>query len=105
MPGASWAEIGPFTWVALHSAYQKNRLFEDRQVSGPFAQWIHRHEFERVGDSTLLTDRIDYRLPGGLWANRLLGWAVQLGLQQMFRHRHRITKRFCEKGFHENHNA
>jgi ligand-binding SRPBCC domain-containing protein len=98
-------KIGPFRWVALHSAYKKNRLFEDQQVSGPFAQWIHRHEFEQVGNSTRLTDRIDYRLPGGPWANRLFGWAVQLGLHQMFRHRHRITKRFCEKGFHENHNA
>ena len=40
--------IGPFPWVALHSAYEKNRLFEDRQISGPFAKWIHRHEFEAV---------------------------------------------------------
>ena len=98
-------KIGPFRWVALHSAYEKNRLFEDQQISGPFAQWTHRHEFERVGDSTRLTDRIDYRLPGGPWVNRLLGWAVQLGLHQMFRHRHRITRRFCEKGLHEDHSA
>ena len=92
--------IGPLRWVALHTAFQKNRFFEDQQISGPFAKWIHRHEFEAVGGATLLTDRIEYRLPGGGWMNHLFGWAMQLGLQQMFRHRHRITKRYCEKGTH-----
>ncbi|MBK5290472.1 MAG: SRPBCC family protein [Acidobacteriia bacterium] len=93
-------QIGPFNWVALHSAFEKNRFFEDRQVSGPFAAWVHRHEFEAMGDGTRLTDRIEFRLPGGPWMNHCFGWAVQLGLQQMFRHRHRVTKSYCEKGFH-----
>ncbi|MEO7651744.1 MAG: SRPBCC family protein [Bryobacteraceae bacterium] len=94
--------IGPFPWVALHSVYEKNRLFEDRQISGPFAKWIHRYEFEAVGDATRLTDRVEYQLPGGVWINRLFGWAVQLGLHQMFRHRHQMTRRYCEKGPNEN---
>ena len=29
--------------------------------------------------------------------NRLFGWAMQLGRHEMFRHRDRITKRYCEK--------
>ena len=32
-------------WSALHTAYEKNRLFVDEQVRGPFASWVHRHEF------------------------------------------------------------
>ena len=90
--------IGPLRWVALHTAFQKNRFFEDQQISGPFAKWIHRHEFEVVGGATILTDCVEYRLPGGIWMNHLFGWATQLGLHQMFGHRHRITKRYCEKG-------
>ena len=89
--------IGPFRWTALHTAYEKNRLFTDEQVEGPFAQWIHRHEFEAAGAAARLTDRVEYRLPGGVWMDRLLGWAVQLGLHGMFRHRHRATRRCCEK--------
>ena len=91
-------KLGPFLWTALHTAYVKNRLFADEQIQGPFAKWVHRHEFEAVGDATRLTDCIEYRLPGGVWVNRLFGWSVQLGLHQMFRHRHRTTKRYCEKG-------
>jgi len=94
--------IGPFRWTALHTVYVKNRLFADEQIEGPFAKWVHRHEFEPVDDATRLTDRIEYRLPGGVWVNRLFGWAVQLGLHQMFRHRHQMTKLYNEKGLHEN---
>jgi len=88
--------IGPFTWLALHTDFDRNRLFVDKQVSGPFALWVHRHEFEAQGKATRLTDRIDYRLPGGVLVNSLFGWAVRRGLGQMFRHRHRVTKQYCE---------
>ncbi len=95
-------EIGPFKWTALHTAYERNRLFADEQIEGPFTKWIHRHEFEAVGGATRLTDRVEYRLPGGAWVNGLFGWAVQLFLHQMFRHRHQMTRRYCEKGLNEN---
>lgn len=88
--------IGPVRWIALHTAFAKDRFFVDEQLEGPFARWIHRHEFEALGDATRLTDRIEYLLPGGKWINRLFAWAVHPGLHQMFRHRHRITKRCCE---------
>jgi ligand-binding SRPBCC domain-containing protein len=98
-PGSSVElKIGPFLWTALHTAYEKNRLFADEQVLGPFAGWIHRHEFEPMDRATRLTDRIEFRLRGGVWMNRLFGWAVQLGLHRMFSQRHRITKLYCEKG-------
>jgi len=89
-------KIGPVRWVALHSAFGKNQFFEDRQIAGPFAKWIHRHEFEPLGGGTRLTDRVEYQLPGGVWINRLLGWIVNIGLLQMFRQRHQLTKRYCE---------
>ena len=88
--------IGLFRWVALHTAYEKDRLFVDEQIEGPFAHWVHRHEFERHGDYARLTDRIEYRLPGGPVLNALLGWAVKLGLRRMFAHRHAVTRRLCE---------
>ncbi len=91
-------KVGPFLWTALHTAYEKNRLFVDEQIQGPFAKWVHRHEFESVNQTTRLTDRVEYRLPGGVWMDRLFGWVVQLGLQQMFRQRHQLTKHYCEKG-------
>ena len=90
-------KIGVITWVAVHTAFERNRLFEDEQVGGPFARWRHRHEFEVAGiNRTILTDRIDYELPGGALINALFGWTVRVGLRNMFSHRHQITKTICE---------
>jgi len=90
-------KVGFLRWIALHTAYAKNRLFVDEQVAGPFKKWIHRHEFEESGSGTLMTDRIEYELPGGVWVNRLFSWAVDLGLRDMFAHRHRVTQRMCAR--------
>lgn len=83
-------------WVALHTAFERQLLFVDEQIEGPFARWVHRHEFEDLGGRTRLTDRVEYRLRGGAVVNTCLGWAVQLGLGRMFAHRHAVTKRACE---------
>lgn len=88
--------IGPVTWVAAHTEYVSNRLFVDEQVQGPFARWVHRHEFAEENGACRLTDRVAFTLPGGAVINALCGWAVGLGLRQMFAHRHAVTRRHCE---------
>lgn len=90
--------VGFIRWVAQHTAFEPDQLFVDQQVEGPFAHWIHRHEFEDVGIAARLTDRVEFVLPGGKWVNLALAWVVKLGLMQMFWYRHRVTKEICEKG-------
>ncbi len=91
--------IGPIRWLALHTAYEKNRLFVDEQIEGPFASWVHRHQFEAVdATTTRLTDHVTFSLPGGPIVNALLGRLVALSLVPMFRFRHRATKAACETG-------
>lgn len=87
---------GLIKWVALHVEYDRNRLFVDEQVEGPFRKWRHFHEFESIGARTRLRDRVEYELPGGAWMNTLAAWLVTAGLNQMFRHRHRVTRHYCE---------
>jgi ligand-binding SRPBCC domain-containing protein len=88
--------VGGLHWIAVHTAYAKNRYFVDEQIRGPFAVWVHRHEFAAEGSGTRLTDRIEYRLKGGRFIEPLLSWAVHQALRQMFRYRHRVTRRVCE---------
>lgn len=88
---------GLIRWIARHTALERNRLFVDEQVEGPFRRWVHRHEFEAVGSSTRLTDRITYEVPGGALVNQVAAWLIAPGLRQMFRHRHRVTKQQCER--------
>ena len=89
--------VGFLPWVALHTAYERNRIFVDEQIKGPFAKWVHRHEFESLGKKTRLTDRVEYLLPGGAFVNAVLGWTVKIGLHQTFSHRHKVTKERCEQ--------
>lgn len=97
-PGAEVElRIGPVRWLARHTGYERPRLFVDEQVRGPFASWVHRHEFEAVdARTTRLTDRVTFTLPGGRIVNALFGRLVALSLVPMFRFRHRATREACE---------
>lgn len=87
----------PVKWVATHIECEPYRLFVDEQTERPMLSWIHRHQFTEENGKTRLTDAIAFELPGGFFAELLLGWWVELRLQDMFRYRHEVTKRECEK--------
>ena len=85
--------IGPFwmTIVAEHVAYEKNRLFEDVMVKGPFAEWHHKHLFFEHEEGCRLRDEIEYAPPFG-WLGRLVDpIAVRPKLVKLFDYRHEIT--------------
>lgn len=70
-------------------------MFQDVMEEGPFPHWKHTHRFFDEGDATVIEDHIEYELPGGA-----LGRAVSplgfVGMEPMFRHRHRRTKELLE---------
>jgi ligand-binding SRPBCC domain-containing protein len=54
----------PVSWRTEISEWDPPNYFEDRQVSGPYGQWIHRHTFTELGkNKTLIEDEVRYRLP------------------------------------------
>lgn len=70
--------------------------FVDEMVEGPFRYWEHTHVFRRDDEGTLLTDRVKYRLPLGEIGAAMGGFAT-VGLDPMFRYRHRETRRRLEQ--------
>jgi uncharacterized protein len=88
-------QLGPVPrrWVAEHTRYEPGHLFQDRQVSGPFARWEHTHLMHPAPDgSSDLEDHIEYALPGGV-AGRLLGGRfARAQLTRMFAYRHALTR-------------
>lgn len=70
-------------------------MFRDEMVEGPFARWVHTHRFFADGDATLVHDRVEYRLAGGLVGD-VAGPPARLGLEPMFRFRHRKTRELLE---------
>lgn len=71
--------------------------FVDRQVRGPFRSWTHRHTFRPFQNGTLMTDRIEYRVPFGILG--LLADRLWLGkhLDRFFAYRQQAAKRLLEK--------
>ena len=87
----------PITWLARHTEYKKYHFFADKQISGPFEYWLHRHKFEDEHGKTRLTDEISFSLAGGEPVEFIGGWLIQAQLEGMFRYRHQVTKRECQQ--------
>ncbi|MCF3648731.1 TIGR01777 family oxidoreductase [Synoicihabitans lomoniglobus] len=88
------SKIGPMwlSWTVKHFDYREGELFCDRQISGPFAQWEHRHRFESDGaGGCVLTDDITYELPGGKIGAKAANF-VAARLDRLFTYRHAVTK-------------
>ena len=54
----------PFKWQTEISAWDPPNMLVDRQIKGPYAEWIHRHTFRDSGDgNTIMEDDVTYTLP------------------------------------------
>lgn len=92
-------EIALTIWLGPVPAPWKLRIetmgtlgFVDRQITGPFRRWTHRHAFIAVSaEATEIVDEIELALrPHVLWAP--LGLLMFLGLPLLFAFRARKTR-------------
>ena len=103
-PGSKVALSGrlvflPIRWVAVHTEYEPPRLFADRQESGPFAYWYHRHRFLDDGHrGTILRDEVEFMPPFGALGRWLASRPIRRKLEKMFIYRHETTRRLIESG-------
>jgi len=90
-----WAGPIPIRWLACIEDASA-RGFTDRQLSGPFETWVHRHEFIPVdADTTDVIDRVEAAHKKHPWwglVSRLM-WA---GMPMLFAYRAKKTRRLLE---------
>lgn len=85
---APWGRV---RWNAEHFAIKFGREFSDRQLSGPFQFWQHRHRFDAQSQTEcVLHDELTYGLPLSPLSDLVAGWFVRRQLQRMFEYRQRI---------------
>lgn len=87
--------VGPLSipWVAEHFDHEPPNGFSDRQVSGPFGSWTHRHRFNDLDNGwSELDDSIEYSPPAGLAGSVLLGGKLASDLDRLFWFRHERTR-------------
>lgn len=89
--------IFPSRWVAEHTAYDPPRMFEDIQISGPFASWRHRHIVTPDAAGAMLRDEIEYEPPFSIFGAIAAPLVVVPKLEKMFEYRHDVTRKWCEE--------
>jgi len=76
-------------WTSEHFDVNPPHGFADRQISGPFAQWVHRHLMAADGlASSTLEDRIDFTGPAGPVGRAAARRAVAARVPALLRYRH-----------------
>jgi ligand-binding SRPBCC domain-containing protein len=90
-----WLGPVPLKWVA-HIENVSGRGFSDRQISGPFQEWTHRHTFAALSEATTeVRDEVQARLRKHvIWG--AVGLAMWLGLPLQFAYRARQTRCLLE---------
>jgi len=54
----------PFEWKTEIFAWEPPHMFIDRQIKGPYTEWVHKHTFRTSKEgSTEMDDDVTYSLP------------------------------------------
>ena len=82
----------PVRWRTEICEVNKPFSFTDRQVTGPYKTWIHRHQFIEKENGVLMKDDVSYELPLGLFGN--LGYMlVRKRVEKIFAYRCEMLQR------------
>ena len=88
--------LGPIKqkWIARHHSVKPGESFADTMVKGPFGSWDHHHQFIPKTDAeTVVSDKVNYRLPFHIFTGWTAGFTVLPRMRQMFHYRStRVTK-------------
>ncbi len=79
----------PVRWTTEIMKVSKPDFFEDWQLSGPYAEWHHRHLFKEIEGGTEMTDIVQYALPLGLFGEVVEALIVGRRLDEVFEYRRR----------------
>lgn len=74
----------PVNWLTEIDEWEPMHRFTDVQLKGPYSVWRHTHTFEEVNGGTMMTDKVEYRLPLGWIGQWIAGRKVEADIQSIF---------------------
>ncbi len=96
------------TWRAKHfgiyqrltskmTELEKHNRFVDEMMRGIFKQFRHEHQFNQVGDETIMVDIFDYASPMGLFGRMADKLFLKKYMTHFLKERNEVIKRYAEK--------
>jgi len=84
----------PLGWKTEITEWDPPIRFADVQRRGPYAEWVHTHDFEAQDDGTMVRDTVRYRLRGpGIIARAINALLVAPDTKRIFEFRHQALER------------
>lgn len=77
----------PFKWRTKITDWQPPHQFTDSQLKGPYQKWVHTHRFQEKDGGALMTDRVIYRISGGVFAPFVNKFFVRNNVENIFTYR------------------
>jgi ligand-binding SRPBCC domain-containing protein len=77
----------PVKWVTEITQVKEPFFFVDEQRSGPYAIWHHEHHFETVNGGVMMTDKLFYKVPFGMFGDLLDRMIIRRKVQGIFDYR------------------
>lgn len=85
----------PLRWESEITVWEPPFRFVDEQRHGPYRSWIHEHTFTEKDGGTLVTDRVQYTVWGGVLVDRFL---VRRDVKMIFDYRTRKLRSLFQAG-------
>ena len=82
-------KIGIFTgvqnnWVTEITQVKEKAFFIDEQRFGPYKMWHHEHHFKQTEEGALMTDRVTFKIPFGIFGRLAYLIFIKRKLYQIF---------------------
>ena len=83
----------PIRWRTEITVWEPPYRFVDRQIKGPYRQWIHEHRFSQLnGGVTKMEDQVEYSLPGGYLEPLIHRFFVRRDIERIFAYRREVIE-------------
>ncbi len=84
----------PMYWKTEITSWQPPYQFSDSQLKGPYSKWVHTHRFEAKDGGTLMSDRVEYRVPGWIFGSIAHKFFIRNNVEQIFAYRLEQIEKF-----------
>lgn len=82
----------PAKWKTHISSFVKDKTFTDEQLKGPYAKWVHQHDFIPCKNGTLMKDEVVYKVPMGILGRFVAGNFIKKDVSSIFKYRNETIK-------------